>query len=113
LKNFKEVCEAVEEVRNSSSGKSGADADSFLKRLLSFEFIVSAVISHHVLAFTRPLTVALQASNCDLHKAHKMAQRLIKALQDDRKELWVKITGIADTLHIQPAKKRTVTSQCS
>ena len=116
LKHFKAVCEAVEEVRNSSTGKSANDADSFLKRLLSFEFIVSAVISHHVLAYMRPLTVALQAKNCDLQKAYKMARRLITTLEIDRKEdkfgsLWEKIKLVADAVGVQKARKRIVTLQ--
>ena len=116
VRNYRAVCEAVEKVRDASSGKSNNDADSFLNRLLSFEFIVCAVVCRHVLAYMRPLTVALQAKNCDLHKAYRMAQRLIKTLQDDRTEskfhcLWEKITGAADTLDIQPVKKRTVISQ--
>ena len=47
---------------------------------MSFEFIVSAVISRHVLGYTRLLTVALQAKNCDLHKAHRMAHSSSKHL---------------------------------
>lgn len=34
LKNYRAVCEAVEGVRNTSSGQSASDAASFLKRLL-------------------------------------------------------------------------------
>lgn len=44
LRNYRVVCEAVEEVRNSSSGQSANDADTFLSRLHSFEFFVSAVM---------------------------------------------------------------------
>ena len=59
LNNYIAVCEALEEVRDSSSGQNASDADAFLKRLLSFEFLASAVICRHVLAYTRPITVAL------------------------------------------------------
>ena len=116
LRNFMSICKAVEEVRNLSSGQSASDAESFLKRLLSFEFIASAVISHHVLAYTRPLTVALQAKNCDLLKAHFMARRLVKVLQTERTEtkfqiLWGRIADISKDLEIEPAKRRTVTVQ--
>jgi hypothetical protein len=34
LQNYTSVCEAVEEVRDSSTGQSASDADSYLKRLL-------------------------------------------------------------------------------
>ena len=117
LKHYRAVCEAVEEVRDSSCGQSASDADAFLKRLLSFEFLASAVICRHVLAYTRPITVALQASNCDLLKAHRMAQRLVKTLEIERteadkfKDLWQNITEIAASLNMEPTKKRTVARQ--
>lgn len=116
LSNYRAVCEAVEAVRNSSSGKSASDADSFLKRLLSFELLVSTVLCHHVLAYTRPLTVALQAKDCNLLQAHRMAQRLAKALDSERAAdkfhgLWQTITKISSDLDIQPAKKRSVKTQ--
>ena len=88
------MCEAVEAVQNSSSGQGANDAESFLSRLLSFEFFVSAAICRHILGYTRPLTVALQAKDCDLYAAHRMAQRLVKALESERTSekfhsLWV------------------------
>ena len=110
LKHFTQVCHTIEEVRDSSTGQSASDADAFLRRMLCFEFVASAVISHHVLTFTRPLSVALQAKQCDLLEAHKMAQRLIKTLEKERNEssfscLWDKITAIGKSLDVQPAKK--------
>ena len=116
LQNYRSVCEAVEEVRDSSTGQSASDADSYLKRLLSFEFLVSAIICRHVLAFTRPLTVALQAKECDVYKAYKMAQRLVTSLENERdsdmfKELWQVILKISDDLGIEPSRKRSVRRQ--
>lgn len=116
LQNYRALCEAVEEVRNRSSGDSASDADSFLKRLLSFEFLASAIICQHVLQYTRPLTVALQAKECDLYKAHRMAQRLMTALSRERTaekfhSLWEAITEISSDLELEPMKKRTVRKQ--
>ena len=85
LQNYRAVCESVEAVGDVSYGQSASDSDSFLKRLLSFEFLVSAIICRHVLAYTRPLTIALQTKDCDLCKAHKMAQRLVEAMVNERK----------------------------
>lgn len=84
LQNYILVCGAVEEVRDKSSGQSARDADAYLRQLLSFEPLVSAIICHHVLAFTRLLTVALQAKECDIYKAYKMAQRLVTVLEAER-----------------------------
>lgn len=110
------MCEALEEVRDRSSGQSAGDADSYLKRLLSFEFLVAAIISWHVLAFTRPLTVALQAKECDVYKAYKMAQKLVTSLEKERddgrfKELWQVALKISEDLGIEPSKKRCVRRQ--
>lgn len=100
----------------SSSGQSASDTDSFLKQLLSFEFFVAAVICRHVLAYTRSLIVALQANDCDLHKAHRMAQRLVTALSSERAadkfhDLWQRITTLSADIGIEPAKKRSVRVQ--
>ena len=116
LKNYLPICEAIEEIRDCSSGQSAHDADSYLNRMMTFEFIASAVICHQVLAYTRPLTVALQQKKCDLFKAHEMAQRLIESLKGERTtakfaELWSKVKKVASTLNIEPAKKRTVSRQ--
>ena len=54
LQHYQHVCEAIEAVRDASTGQSASDADAYLKRLLSFEFLVSAVVSHHVVRCTRP-----------------------------------------------------------
>ena len=74
---------------------------------------MSAIICRHVLAYTRSLTVALQAKDCDLYKAHRMAQRLLTSLESERtsdrfKELWQKIST---ELAIEPTRKRTVKRQ--
>ncbi len=116
LQNYRSVCEAVEAIRDSSTGQSARDADSFLKRLFSFEFLVSAILCRHVLAYTRPLTVALQAKDCDIYKAHRMAQRLVTSLESERtsdrfKELWQEIMKISTDLAIEPTRKRTVKRQ--
>ena len=77
---------------------------------------MSAIICCHVLAYTRPLTVALQAKECDLHKAHRMAQRLVQSLESEResdrfRELWQVIIQISTDLAIEPSRKRNVKRQ--
>ena len=113
LQNYRAVCEAVEAIRDSSTGKNASDADSLLKWLLSFEFLVSAIICRHVLAYTRPITVALQAKECDLYKAYKMAQRLVISLESERTSdrfhaLWKVIMKVSTDLFIEPSRKRSV-----
>lgn len=97
------LCDALEAVRNCSTGSSASDAEAFLKQLQSSEFLASAIICRHVLAFTRPLTVALQAKDCDL------SQCLVKSLEHERDPakfhvLWQRITDIAARLNMEPAR---------
>ena len=77
---------------------------------------MSAITCRDVLAFTRSLTVALQAKECDVYKAYKMAQRLVTSLENERdsdmfKELWQVILKISDDLGIEPSRKRSVRRQ--
>ena len=93
------VCEAVEEVWDTSSGQSANDTESYPKRQMAFKFLVSAVNCQHVLQYTRPLTVALQGANSDLYRAHGTAQRLINTLELEKsfakfQHLWVRATKI-------------------
>lgn len=116
LQNYRAACEAVEAIRDSLTGQSASDADSYLKRLLSFEFLVCAVICQHVPAYTRPFTVALQGKECDLYKAYKMAQRLVPALESERtsdrfQALWQVIMKVSTDLAIEPSRKRSVKRQ--
>lgn len=108
VRNYRTVCEAVQAIRDGSTGQSARDADSFLKRLLCFEFLVSAIICRYVLAYTRPLTIALQAKDCDVYKAHRMAQRLVASIESERttdkfQQLWQEILMISTDLYIEPS----------
>ena len=116
LQNYRAVCEAVEAITDSSTGKSASDADSYLKWLLSFEFLVSAIICRHVLAYTRPITVALQAKECDLYKVYKMDQRFVTSLESERtsdrfQALWKVMKKVSTDLFIEPSRKRCVKRQ--
>lgn len=83
---------------------------------MAFEYLVSAVICQHVLQYIRPLTVALQATKCNICIAHRIAQRLIKTLELERSTekfqgLLVVATKISSDLGIKPEKKRTISRQ--
>ena len=57
------MCKAVQEVRDKSSGQNASDADSYIKRLMAFKFLISAVICQHVLQYTRPLNACRPSGN--------------------------------------------------
>ena len=77
---------------------------------------MSAIICRHILAYTRPITVALQAKECNLYKAYKMAQRLVTSLESERtsdrfQALWKVIMKVSTDLFIEPSRKRSVKRQ--
>ena len=94
LKHFRPICEAVEEVRDVSTGLSASDADSYLKCLLSFEFLASAVVSRHKF-WTIDSGI----------KAHSMAQTLMKALEAEREEDKFTCCLAAETANLEPVKR--------
>ena len=77
---------------------------------------VSAIICRHVLAYTRPITVDLQAKECDLYKAYKIAHRLVTSLESERtsdrfQALWKVIMKVSTDLFIEPLRKSSVKKQ--
>ena len=63
LRKYRAMCKAVQEVRDKSSGQNASDADSYIKRLMAFKFLISAVICQHVLQYTRPLNACRPSGN--------------------------------------------------
>jgi hypothetical protein len=77
-------------------------------------FIVALVIAHHILSYTKPLSLALQNSKCDVYKAFVDAQNCKKIIAAQRSDtvfnicIWMKTTAIADSIGIELSKPRTV-----
>jgi hypothetical protein len=77
-------------------------------------FIVALVIAHHILSYTKPLSLALQNSKCDVYKAFVDAQNCKKIIAAQRSDtvfnicIWMKTTAIADSIGIEQSKPRTV-----
>ena len=69
LANYAKIYDAVAQVKAQSKGRSSHNASGFLHGMEQFQFIISAVLTQHVLGCTRHLSVLLQ-STCDLVKAH-------------------------------------------
>ena len=59
---------------------------SYVKKMGDFPFIVTAVMTQYLLAFLRPLSVALQSETCDLVYAYKECQSLLELLKKERSE---------------------------
>ena len=117
IANFEQVLEALEEIMNSSGGQSSSDADSHILAIRQFKFIYSAVISQYILAFIRPLSIALQAKSCDLLACHHEAQDLIRTIANFRDEndihdkLYERSVSLAAQIGVDPTSPRTTGKQ--
>ena len=86
-------------------------ARSYLRMLQSSPFIVALVVAQHILSFTRPLTQALQQTDCYIIMACNDANRCKTVIQKERSEavfesLWGKMTALADRIDVQLEKPR-------
>lgn len=84
LANYQQVLAALEDVEDQSSGQASSDAESFLLKLKQFATIFSAVCTQSVLAYLRPLSLALQNPSSDLLAAHEHAKLTLSALKSKR-----------------------------
>ena len=81
-------------------------ADSLLKLLLSFEFVVSAITCRHVLAYTRLLKLLFRQRTVICNKAHRNVQRLVKALETEGTTIhYGKQLPPSPDFDIEPAKR--------
>ena len=115
LVNYQKVYDAVAQVQAESRGKFAHDASAFLHSMEQFTFIVAAVLTQYILGFTRPLSVLLQSTKCDL-KAHNDARCLIKVMESVRSEekfemLYERAVKVSEVIDVQPSKPRTVARQ--
>ena len=61
-------------IKGESTRQSDHDAESYMRSLEQFKFTYTAFVTQHMLAFIQELSVALQATLCDLIEAHKSTQ---------------------------------------
>lgn len=61
-------------------------AGSYLRMLQSSPFIVALVVAQHILSFNRPLTQALQQTDCDIIKACNDTNRCKTVIQEERSD---------------------------
>lgn len=111
LGRYSDIYTALIAVRDQSSGSSSSDAQSYLLTLESFSFIIAAVLSEHVLAFTRPLSVLLQGRDQDLLSAYDESQQVISVLTGQRSDevfqkLYSRAVATASKIDIGPSKPR-------
>ena len=110
---YNEIAQALDEIKQCSSGSASADASSYLAQMHQFTFIISACLTQYMLAYIRPLSVALQSKSCDLVSVHDDTQALISTIQDIRNDdskynkIFKRAERIATSVGVTPTKPRT------
>lgn len=110
---FPVIVHALEALQDDGDDKAG----QFLAAILRFDFIITLVVSEHVLSGTVALTKFLQKPECDLLEAVKEAKVVIQRLRDERNdplvwdELYTRAIDIAATFNIQPDVPRRIGRQ--
>ena len=99
-----------------STGKYSHDASSFLHAMEKLSLITSAVLSQHILGYTRPLSVLLLSTTCDLMKAHTEVRNLVSVLAGIRNEEKIKTPNeraieVTNTVDVKPSKPKTAIRQ--
>lgn len=82
LVKYDQVIDALKDISTASMGQSRSDADQYLKKMSSFSFILTAVMTQYILGFVRPISVALQSREC----AYMECQDLIKTMKNERSD---------------------------
>ena len=81
------VCAALEDVKTeSTTTEARTKANAFIHLMERSTFIVALVIAHHILCYTKPLSLALQNSTCDVCKAFVDAQNCKKIIAAQRSD---------------------------
>ena len=73
-------------LRESSDSDTRLKAESHLRMIQSFQFIVALVVTQHILSYTRPLAQALQKADCDIVKACVDASTFKKVIREQRED---------------------------
>lgn len=117
LANTEAANNALVEIQATSASRSSADAYSYIHSISHFSYVYTAVITQYLLAFVRPLSIALQAKDCNLVDCHDNAQELIGVLRgirsenDKHKMLLRRAVMTAGEIDVQPSKPRTAGKQ--
>ena len=86
LVKYDQIRDALEEIGRMSSGASRSDAHAYLKKMSEFWYIMTALIIQYILAYVRPISVALQSKQCNLVTAYEECQGLIKVIKAQRND---------------------------
>ncbi len=111
VSNYAGIIDVLDNIQEESSGQASADAFSYKNSLTNFEFLVAVVAVQHILGYIRPLSISLQATDCDLVQAFTEAKNLTEVMTKHRDGshftlLMKRAATIADDIGITPTKPR-------
>lgn len=113
ISKYKSIRKSLNDVSaESSDSDARLKAGSHSRMLQSSQFIVALVVSQHVLSFTRPLSQALQKTDCDIVKACVDANNCKRVIREQRQDqvfesLWKTIATLAECVEVEIEKPRT------
>ena len=110
--------EGIVESSSTWNRETVADAQSHLRALTEFKFLVALIITKNVLAYTKGLSVKLQGRYQDIIRAHSNIKSVTESLEDARKSvdtfhsMWFEeAKSIASELNIDPSMPRLSSRQ--
>jgi hypothetical protein len=87
LAKYKAILTVLEDVKTeSTTTEARTKANTFIHLMERSTFIVAFVIAHHILSYTKPPSLALQNSKCNVYKDFVDAQNSKKVIADQRSD---------------------------
>lgn len=107
LSNIDTVVDTLDLLASDGDPDTSSKAASFKASVLNFSFIMCITVVRHYLAYTKPVSLALQSVGCDLHKAMNESKMLLQLLKNKRNNddsvnsLLEQASSVADDLQVQ------------
>lgn len=113
IAKYKAIYSALGDIASESSDADARNnAQSYMKLMASSSFIVALVVAQRILSISHPLSLALQKTQCDVHKAYCDAKVCRDTILLQRQEskfetLWPKVELLASSIGTTLSKPRT------
>ena len=111
---FLAILMTLEEISLKYNKNTSVKANSLLKLIFNFDFIVKLVISRHILDYTNSVTQILQGKNNDIIKGLDLINTLLNIFElvrndiDNRHNKWYQeALALATAAHLSESKPRT------
>lgn len=115
--SFGQIVSTLDQLSSDQDNKTACSANSLLKAINDFNFIVALFVARQVFQYTSSLTLYLQNDNCDLVKAFEQASNVVSLLKSKRmdaeffKSLFLEATQFSENHDIEIKMPRIVGRQ--